>query len=52
MLTKRDKLLKLRQTTFTGRTDELELFRSLLPLERPLPVDILAICGIGGIASD
>ncbi|NJN68321.1 MAG: ATP-binding protein [Chloroflexaceae bacterium] len=49
MTTKRDKIRRLRESTFTGREEELALFRSLLPLERSQAIDILVIYGIGGM---
>jgi hypothetical protein len=49
MTTKRDKIRKLHTSTFTGREEELALFRSLLPLERSLAIDILVVYGIGGM---
>src|SRR5438552_1933655 len=45
---KRALIQQLRQTTFTGRQDELALFRSLLPLARPSPVGVLAVYGAVG----
>lgn len=47
--TKRHKLAALQRALFTGRGDELNLFRALLPLRRELDVDILVVYGIGGI---
>jgi hypothetical protein len=49
MPTKRDKIRKLRETVFTGRDKEREMFRSLLPLDRSQAIDILVIYGIGGM---
>ena len=48
-LTKKDKAARLRQSLFTGRVDDLALFRSMLPLDRQTDADILVIYGIGGI---
>lgn len=48
-LTKKEKLALKRKRFFTGRADELTLFRSLLPQSRQTDVDILTIYGIGGI---
>lgn len=49
MATKREKLRRLQGATFTGRTTEIALFRSLLPLDPRVAGDILAISGIAGI---
>ncbi len=49
MPSKTELIQQLRQQTFTGRQAEIEQFRALLPLDRPSPVCVLMVYGIGGI---
>ena len=42
-------IINLEAETFTGREQELALFRSLLPLAQPSRTCVLVIYGIGGI---
>lgn len=51
MPTKREKAAQIHQSVFTGRQVEIDLFGSLLPVDRPASanIDILVIYGIGGI---
>ncbi|HUW13448.1 MAG TPA: tetratricopeptide repeat protein [Anaerolineae bacterium] len=49
LLTIREKATRLRQIKFTGRDDDLDLFRSMLPLAQRTKGNLLVIYGIGGI---
>jgi len=49
MPSKSELIQQLRQATFTGRQAEIAQFCALLPLDRPSPVCVLMIHGMGGI---